>query len=318
MEIVVLDGYSVNPGDLSWDGLKALGDVVIYDRTSADQLLQRAEDADCILTNKVVVSADSIKKLPRLRYIGVLATGYNVVDVDYATERGITVTNIPAYSTDSVVQMTFAHILNITNQVARYSLLNREGRWSRSKDFCYWEKPLPELSGMRIGIIGMGNIGRKVASVALAFGMKVFAATSKQPEELSSGIVKMPFDDIISSCDIITLHCPLTASTLKMINKSTIGKMRDGAIVINTGRGGLVDEQDVADALALGKLGAYGADVLSQEPPSAGNPLLSAPNAFITPHIAWATKEARQRLTDIATDNIRAFIEGRPQNTVNR
>lgn len=318
MKIVVLDGYSVNPGDLSWEGLKALGDVVIYDRTSADQLLQRAEDADCILTNKVVVSADSMKKLPRLRYIGVLATGYNVVDVDSATERGITVTNIPAYSTDSVVQMTFAHILNITNQVARYSLLNREGRWSRSKDFCYWEKPLPELSGMRIGIIGMGNIGRKVASVALAFGMKVFAATSKQPEELPSGIVKMPFDDIISSCDIITLHCPLTASTLKMINKSAIGKMRDGAIVINTGRGGLVDEQDVADALSLGKLGAYGADVLSQEPPSAGNPLLSAPNAFITPHIAWATKEARQRLTDIATDNIRAFIEGRPQNTVNR
>lgn len=318
MKIVVLDGYSVNPGDLSWEGLKALGDVVIYDRTSADQLLQRAEDADCILTNKVVVSADSMKKLPRLRYIGVLATGYNVVDVDSATERGITVTNIPAYSTDSVVQMTFAHILNITNQVARYSLLNSEGRWSRSKDFCYWEKPLPELSGMRIGIIGMGNIGRKVASVALAFGMKVFAATSKQPEELPSGIVKMPFDDIISSCDIITLHCPLTASTLKMINKSAIGKMRDGAIVINTGRGGLVDEQDVADALSLGKLGAYGADVLSQEPPSAGNPLLSAPNAFITPHIAWATKEARQRLTDIATDNIRAFIEGRPQNTVNR
>lgn len=318
MKIVVLDGYSVNPGDLSWDGLKALGDVVIYDRTSADQLLQRAEDADCILTNKVVVSADSMKKLPRLRYIGVLATGYNVVDVDSATERGITVTNIPAYSTDSVVQMTFAHILNITNQVARYSLLNSEGRWSRSKDFCYWDKPLPELSGMRIGIIGMGNIGRKVASAALAFGMKVFAATSKQPEELPSGIVKMPFDDIISSCDIITLHCPLTASTLKMINKSNIGKMRDGAIVINTGRGGLVDEQDVADALALGKLGAYGADVLSQEPPSAGNPLLSAPNAFITPHIAWATKEARQRLTDIATDNIRAFIEGSPQNTVNR
>lgn len=317
MEIVVLDGYGMNPGDLSWDSIRELGNLTVYDRTEPNEVVERAKDADAVLTNKVVVSADIMARLPKLKYIGVLATGFNVVDTRAASERGIIVTNIPAYSTDSVVQMTFAHILNITNRVAHYASENRSGRWSRNADFCYWDTALPELSGLTLGIVGLGHIGKKVAHIARDFGMEVYAATSKNAADLPEGIQKTTFDGLLGVCDILTLHCPLTDNTFEMMNKSTIAKMRRGAVLVNTGRGQLVNEADVAEALESGQLGAYGADVMCQEPPAADNPLLRAKNAFITPHIAWATFDARERLMKIAVDNVKAFIGGTPVNVVN-
>ena len=233
-----------------------------------------------------------------------------------AAECGVTVTNIPAYSTDSVVQMTFAHILNITNRVAHYARLNREGRWSSNKDFCYWDTPLPELSGLTLGIVGLGNIGMKVANIARNFGMEVYADTSKNSASLPEGIQKTTFEGLLGVCDIITLHCPLNDKTRELVNAETIARMRHGAIIINTGRGPLVNEADVAEALKSGQLSAYGADVMCQEPPRKDNPLLSCSNAFITPHVAWATFDARQRLMRIAVDNVRAFIGGTPKNVV--
>lgn len=317
MKITVLDGYGMNPGDLSWKGLEELGDVTVYPRTSPDKVVERSRDAEILLTNKVVIGRETIAALPKLRYVGVLATGYNVVDVDAAREHGVTVTNVPAYSTDSVVQMTLSHILNITGRVAHYARLNREGRWSASPDFCYWDTPLTELSGKTIGIVGLGNIGMKVASMARCLGMDVFALTGKDSATLPDGIQKTTLDGLLGVSDVLTLHCPLTEKTRNMINAETIGRMKRGAILINTGRGPLVDEQAVADALVSGQLGGYGADVMCSEPPSADNPLFSAPNAFITPHIAWATLEARQRLMDTAVANVRMFIAGNPQNVVN-
>lgn len=317
MKITVLDGYGMNPGDLSWKGLEELGDVTVYPRTSPDKVVERSRDAEILLTNKVVIGRETIAALPKLRYVGVLATGYNVVDVDAAREHGVTVTNVPAYSTDSVVQMTLSHILNITGRVAHYARLNREGRWSASPDFCYWDTPLTELSGKTIGIVGLGNIGMKVASMARCLGMDVFALTGKDSATLPDGIQKTTLDGLLGVSDVLTLHCPLTEKTRNMINAETIGRMKHGAILINTGRGPLVDEQAVADALVSGQLGGYGADVMCSEPPSADNPLFSAPNAFITPHIAWATLEARQRLMDTAVANVRMFIAGNPQNVVN-
>ncbi len=317
MKIVVLDGYGLNPGDLSWDSLKALGDVVVYDRTAPEDIVERAKDAEAILTNKVVVSAEIIDKLPELKYIGVLATGYNVVDVEAARSRGVVVTNIPAYSTDSVVQMTFAHILNITNRVAHYAWENRKGKWSDSEDFCYWDTPLTELCGLTLGIVGLGNIGKKVARIARTFGMEVYAATSKSSASLPEGIQKTTFNGLLGVCDILTLHCPLTEDTRELVNKDTLNMMKHGSIIINTGRGPLVNENDVAEALKTGQLAAYGADVMCQEPPSKESPLLMAPNAFITPHIAWATLDARKRLMNICVDNVRAFIDGKPKNMVN-
>lgn len=237
MKIVVLDGYGLNPGDLSWDSLTELGELVVYDRTAPEDILKRAADAEVILTNKVVISADIIKELPNLKYVGVLATGYNVVDVEAARELGVVVTNIPAYSTDSVVQMTFAHILNITNRVAHYARENREGKWSGNKDFCYWDTPLPELSGLTLGIVGLGNIGMKVARIARMFGMEVYAATSKDSSSLPEGIQKTTFKGLLGVCDILSLHCPLTPATKELVNKETIGMMRRGSVVINTGRG---------------------------------------------------------------------------------
>lgn len=307
----------MNPGDLSWKGLEELGDVTVYPRTSPDKVVERSRDAEILLTNKVVIGRETIAALPKLRYVGVLATGYNVVDVDAAREHGVTVTNVPAYSTDSVVQMTLSHILNITGRVAHYARLNREGRWSASPDFCYWDTPLTELSGKTIGIVGLGNIGMKVASMARCLGMDVFALTGKDSATLPDGIQKTTLDGLLGVSDVLTLHCPLTEKTRNMINAETIGRMKHGAILINTGRGPLVDEQAVADALVSGQLGGYGADVMCSEPPSADNPLFSAPNAFITPHIAWATLEARQRLMDTAVANVRMFIAGNPQNVVN-
>lgn len=316
MKIIVLDGYAANPNDLSWEPLAQMGDLTVYDRTTPEEVEERAADAEIVLTNKVVLDARQLAKLPKLRYIGVLATGYNVVDIAEAKRRNIIVTNIPAYSTQSVAQMTFAHILNIVGQVGHYARLNRDGRWSENRDFCYWDTPLRELSGMTLGIVALGNIGMSVARIAIAFGMEVFALTSKEQTSLSEGLQKTSLDHLLAVSDILTLHCPLTESTREMINAKSISKMKKGAIIINTGRGPLVNEQEVADALQSGHLAAYGADVLSVEPPSSDNPLLHAPNAYITPHIAWATFEARTRLMDIATTNVRAFLDGKPIHSI--
>lgn len=317
MEIVVLDGYGLNPGDLSWEPFKEIGNVTVYDRTVSEDVIERSKDAEIILTNKVIISDDVICALPRLKYIGVLATGYNVVDIESASAHGIKVTNIPSYSTHSVVQMTFAHILNITNRVGHYADENSKGRWSANPDFCYWDTNLMELSGKTIGIVGLGNIGMEVAKVSTAFGMDVFAYTSKNSSKLPSFIQKDTLDGLFSLCDIITLHCPLNEKTREMINYQSLAKMKDGAILINTGRGPLVNEPDVADALNSGKLAGYGTDVLCTEPADSYNPLLKCKNAFITPHIAWATFEARTRLMEIAVSNVKAFIDGKPTNIVN-
>ena len=316
MKIVVLDGYAANPGDLSWEEMAKLGDLTVYDRTSPSELMERAKDAEVLLTNKVVLNSDTIKSLPKLKYIGVLATGYNVVDVKTANNQGIVVTNILAYSTESVAQMVFAHILNITQRVGHYAEENRDGRWSSNRDFCYWDTPLTELAGKTIGIVGLGNTGSATARIALAFGMKVKAFTSKEQSQLPSGIEKSSWGDIFSTADIVSLHCPLTDTTKEMVNRDRLSQMKPTAILINTGRGPLVNEQDLADALNEGVIYAAGVDVLSSEPPREDNPLLSARNCFITPHIAWATKEARIRLMDIATSNVAAFLAGHPKNTI--
>ena len=317
MKIVVLDSYGMNPGDLSWDALKELGEVTIYDRTSEEEVYQRCSDADIVLTNKVVFDADTIWKLPNLKYIGVLATGYNIVDTVAACDNDIVVTNVPAYSTDSVAQLTFAHILSIANRVEHYAIENRNGRWSNNPDFVYWDTPLIELTGKTLGIVGLGLIGMKVAKMALCFGMDVFAVTSKHRKDLPEGIQKTTLDGLLATSDILSLHCPLKRETREMINATTLAKMKHGAILINTGRGPLVNENDVAEALKSGQLGAYGTDVMCQEPPSADNPLFSAPNFYSTPPIAWATFEARQRLMKTVVDNVKAFIEGKPVNVVN-
>ena len=317
MKIVVLDGYGVNPGDLSWETLEALGDVEVYPRTAPEDVIDRCFNAEIILTNKVVINKQILVSLPRLKYIGVLATGYNVVDVDTASDLDIIVTNIPAYSTDSVVQMTFAHILTMTNRVEHYTQQNRNGRWSNNPDFVYWDTPLIELAGKTMGIVGLGNIGMKVAQLARCFGMEVYAFTSKASSLLPEGIQKTTFEGLLSVSDILSLHCPLNRSTREMINASSLAKMKEGALLINTGRGPLVNEEDVAEALRSGHLGGYGADVMCQEPPAEDNPLFSAPNAYITPHIAWATFEARKRLIAIAVGNVKAFIDGNPVNVVN-
>lgn len=317
MKIVVLDGYGVNPGDLSWETLEALGDVEVYPRTAPEDVIDRCFNAEIILTNKVVINKQILVSLPRLKYIGVLATGYNVVDVDTASDLDIIVTNIPAYSTDSVVQMTFAHILTMTNRVEHYTQQNRNGRWSNNPDFVYWDTPLIELAGKTMGIVGLGNIGMKVAQLARCFGMEVYAFTSKASSLLPEGIQKTTFEGLLSVSDILSLHCPLNRSTREMINASSLAKMKEGALLINNGRGPLVNEADVAEALRSGHLGGYGADVMCQEPPAEDNPLFSAPNAYITPHIAWATFEARKRLIAIAVGNVKAFIDGNPVNVVN-
>lgn len=316
MKIVVLDGYAANPDDLSWEPLKEFGELTVYDRTSAADLIKRAQDADMVLTNKCRLKEEELAQLPRLKYIGELATGYNNIDIEYAHRRGIVVSNIPSYSTDSVVQMTFAHIFNITNQVSHYAAEVRAGRWSRNADFCYWDTPLHELAGRTLGIVGLGHIGMRVAQVAHGLGMDVFAFTSKGKDQLPAGVQKTTLEGLMGFSDILTLHCPLSPDTYHLINEERLGMMREGSVLINTSRGALVDEKAVADALASGHLLAYGADVMSKEPPLADNPLLSQPHAYITPHIAWATLEARQRLMKIAVENVKAFVEGQPQNVI--
>ena len=309
MKIVILDGYTANPGDYSWKELNSFGEVEIYDRTSRDEVIERAKDADMVLTNKVVLKGETLAQLPQLKYIGILATGYNIIDVEETRARGIVVANVPAYSTDSVAQMTFAHVLNITNRIEHYADQNRKGQWSAAADFCYWDTPLSELAGKTFGIVGLGNIGQKVASIALSFGMRVIALTSKKAEEMPKGVEKADLEELLTQSDVLSLHCPLI--------ENTRAKMKRGAILVNTGRGPLVNEADVADALAEGRLAGYGSDVMSSEPPKADNPLLKQPNAFITPHIAWATAEARGRLMTTAIENAKAFIAGKPQNVVN-
>lgn len=318
MKIVELDGYGVNPGDLSWDAISKLGEFKLYDRTSQEDVVSRAKEAEVILINKVNITDEIMAQLPKLKYIGVLATGYNVVDIEAASRRGILVSNIPAYSTDSVAQMTFAHILNMVNRVEHYADLNRKGRWSNNPDFCYWDTPLMEISGKTIGILGLGSIGSKVARIAQDFGMDVYAFTSKSSSELPAGIQKTAIDGLLSVSDILTLHCPLTSETRELINKESLKKMKRGALLINTGRGQLVNEQDVAEALNTGQLGGYGADVMCEEPPLADNPLFAQPNAFITPHVAWATIEARTRLMNILEENLKSYIDGSPKNIVNK
>lgn len=318
MKIIVLDGYTLNPGDLSWDALRRLGDVTVYDRTAPAEVIARAAGAEIVLTNKTVIDRRTIESLPALRYIGVLATGYNVVDTAAARERGVAVTNIPSYSTASVAQLVFALLLAATNGVEHYTAANSAGRWSRNPDFCYWDTPLVELAGKTFGIVGFGHIGSKVAAIAAAFGMRAMALTSKPADRLPAGVAKaVDLGELLSSSDVVSLHCPLTPSTEHLINADTLAVMKPSAILINTGRGPLVDEQALADALNCGRLRAAGVDVLSCEPPSADNPLLHARNCYTTPHIGWATVEARTRLMDIAVANVADFLAGTPANVVN-
>lgn len=316
MNIVILDGYALNPGDLSYDCLRQFGQLTVYDRTAPEQLIERAADADAILTNKVVLGEQEFAQLPRLRYIGVQATGYNVVDVEAARRHGITVTNIPAYSTDSVAQMAMAHLLNITQGVGYHARENRAGRWGSNPDFCYWDNPLIELANKQMGIVGFGRTGSAVARLAQAFGMKVATYTSKSQEELPEGVKKLSLEELFASSDVVSLHCPLTPTTECLVNAERLALMKPTAILINTARGPIVDEQALADSLNSGALYAAGIDVLCEEPPRQDSPLLAALNCFVTPHIAWATLEARTRLLQICQDNLRAFIAGHPQNVV--
>jgi glycerate dehydrogenase len=316
MKIVVLDGYTLNQGERDWEELNELGEVAVHDRTEPDEVIRRAEGAEVVLTNKVVLDRSTIEHLPDLKYIGVLATGYNIIDLNAARERGIVVTNIPAYSTDSVVQMAFAHILNITLRVGHYAHEVHNGVWSAQPDFSYRDTPLIELKGKRIGLVGFGHIGQAMAKVALAFGMKVVVCPHKMDTKLPKEYEKAKLNDVFSTCDIVSLHCPLTPETKEMVNSFRLSLMKQGAILINTGRGGLIDEKALERALLSGKLLGAGLDVLSSEPPSPGNPLLKLKNCFITPHIAWATHEARERLMAQVVENLKAWMNGTPINNV--
>lgn len=317
MKIVVLDGYTLNPGDLTWKGLEALGECTIYDRSAPEDTIERASGAAIVLTNKTMMSADIIDRLDDLRYIGVLATGYNVVDVEAASACGIAVTNVPTYSTDSVAQMVFAHLLNLTQNVGGHGQTVRDGRWSSCQDFCYWDTPLIELAGLIMGIIGFGRIGRATARLATAFGMKVIAYDIARPQEVPEGCEMVSLDEVLQRADVISLHCPLTPATEKLINGERLAMMKKTAFLINTSRGALIDEQALAEALNSEQIAGAGLDVLSTEPPEEDNPLLAARNCHITPHIAWATLAARKRLLNVAVDNVRAYLAGKPQNVVN-
>lgn len=315
MNITVLDGFTLNPGDLSWKPLEELGNLTVYERTPKELVVERSLGSEVLFTNKTVITAEDIAVLPDLKYIGVFATGYNVVDVEAAAKAGVTVTNIPAYSTMSVAQHIFSLILAITNHTEYYAERNRDGAWTSCADFSYTDYPMPELDGKRLGIVGYGNIGHAVAKIASAFGMRVCVDSSK-PQSLIPEVEKMDRDSLFRECDIICLCCPLNADTRELINKDLLSKMKSSAILINTGRGGLVNEHDLAEALNFGRIYAAGLDVLSTEPPRPDNPLLKARNCFITQHIAWATKEARRRCLQIAVENLRAWIDGTPQNVV--
>ncbi len=317
MKIVVLDGHTENPGDLSWSGLEDLGDLKVYDRTlmDEDEIIRRIGDCEAVYTNKTPITENIIKSCPKMKFVGVLATGYNIIDVDAAGRYGVTVCNIPTYGTDAVAQYTFALILEVCHHVGAHSDSVHSGKWAMSVDFCYWDYPLIELNGKTLGIIGTGRIGMAVAKIAKAFGMNVIAYSRTQREN-SDGVKYVPLDTLFEKSHIISLHCPLTPETDGIISGENIEKMKDGVIIINTGRGQLIDENALASALKSGKVYAAAVDVVSKEPIEETNPLLLAPNCIITPHIAWASKESRQRLMDIAVDNLRQYIAGRPQNVV--
>ncbi len=317
MQIVVLDGYTLNPGDLSWDELKELGTCEIFDRSTPEEVVPRARDAQIVLVNKMELWREVIGQLPKLRYIGVLATGHNIVDGQAARQRGVPVTNVPTYGTQSVAQVVFAHLLNLTQRVGHHARTVAEGRWSGCEDFCYWDFPLVELAGLTMGIVGFGRIGRAAAELALAFGMKVLAYDPALPADLPQGVEIVDLDAIFRRSDVISLHCPLTPETQQLVDRDRLALMKPSALLINTSRGPLIDEGALAEALNSGGIAGAGLDVLSIEPPPADNPLLSAENCFVTPHIAWATRAARQRLLHTVVENVRAFLEGRPQNVVN-
>ena len=316
MKIVILDGFTTNGGDLSWNGISELGDLTVYDRTAPGEVIDRCHGAEAVLTNKVIITDEVMQALPQLKYIGVMATGYNVVDIDAARRRGIVVTNVPAYSTPSVAQMVFAHLLNITNQVALHDRQVHEGRWAGNQDFCFYSAPLIELAGKQMGIVGLGQTGSAVAKIALALGMRVMAFTSKPQESLPEGIIKGSLDEMFATSDVVSLHCPLTPDTKHIVNAARLATMKPSAIVINTGRGPLVNEQALAAALNNGTIAAAAVDVLSTEPPAADNPLLTARNCHITPHIAWASQAARARLIDTLTSNLKGYISGNVVNNV--
>lgn len=319
MKIVVLDGYTLNPGDLSWDGLSQIGELIVYDRTPAEKIIERIGDAQIVLTNKVLLTREILMQTPSVKYIGVIATGYNVVDITAAKELGMIVTNVPAYSTASVAQLVFALILELCHHVGEHNKVIHSGAWTNSIDFSFWNYPLIELSGKTLGIIGFGAIGQAVADIAVTFGMNVlFYNRSKNPELETDKVKCAQLEEVLSKSDFISLHCPLTEETKALINKNTISKMKDGAFLINTSRGGVLVEQDVAEALNTGKLAGAGVDVVSVEPIKEDNPLLKAKNCIITPHFAWATKEARIRLMDTLIKNIKAFIDNKPINVVNK
>lgn len=318
MKIVNLDGFTTNPGDLSWEGIEKLGDYIVYDRTSPDEIINRAKGADILIVNKTIIDRDILDALsPELKYIGLQSTGYNVVDCEYARKLGITVCNIPAYSTNTVAQLVFAFILQITNEVTLHSKAVKNGEWCECPDFCFWKKPLTELDGKTIGIVGFGSIGQRVALIAEAFGIRVIAYNPRPKDKGELNVSFVTIDELLRQSDIVTCHCPLTPETEGLINRENISKMKKSAIFINTSRGPVVDEQALADALNNNELQAAGLDVLKIEPARRDNPLLTAKNCYITPHIAWAAKETRARLLKILEDNIVAYLDGKPQNVVN-
>jgi len=316
MKLVVLDGYTLNPGDLSWDSFHAIGECQVFDRTAKEDLLARAQDATILLTNKTPLRRDTLVALPSLKYIGVLATGYDVVDLEQTRRQNIAVTNVPAYGTNSVAQMVFALILELCNRTEQHSDAVRWGAWTHNPDWCFWQTPLIEIHGKTLGIVGYGRIGKKVAQIALAFGMKVIITSTRRPSDLIPEVQWGTLDEVFAASDFVSLHCPLQPSTCGMINSPRIAQMKDGAFLINTSRGGLIVEEDLANALNSGMLAGAALDVLSTEPPPSSNPLLQAKNCIITPHIAWATREARARLMNIAAANLKAWLDSRPQNVV--
>lgn len=318
MKIVMLDAYTTNPGDLSWTQFGRLGELTVYDRTPCDKVIERAKDADIVITNKTPVTKEIIDCLPKLKFIALMSTGYNIVDYVYLKEKGIPVSNSPSYSTDAVAQLVMSFILELAMNVGLHSESVKKGEWSDCADFCYWKTPLTEISGKTLGIFGLGKIGRAVAERAKSFGMNIVAYAPRIHGDEPDYITLLPLDEMLSVSDVVSMHCPLTPETEGIVNNDFIDKMKDGAYFINTSRGTVVNETALAAALNSGKLGGAGLDVLSTEPPKKDNPLLTAKNCFITPHIAWASFETRKRLVSILYDNLDAFINGKPQNVINK
>jgi glycerate dehydrogenase len=318
MKLVVLDGYTLNPGDLSWEPLHRLAECTIFERTAEHDILMRARDASIVLTNKTPLRSATLAAMPACRYIGVLATGYDVVDLEQATRQNIVVTNVPAYGTNSVAQMVFTLLLELCNHAGLHSEAVRQGAWSRNPDWCFWQKPLVELAGKTIGIVGYGRIGRKVAEMAQAFDMKAIVTSAHRPANLPPGIAWGSLDEVFATADVVSLHCPLQTTTRGLVNAARIAQMKPGAFLINTSRGGLIVEEDLAQALRFGRLGAAALDVLTTEPPVASNPLIGVENCIITPHIAWATRESRARLLETTISNLEMWINGHPKNVVNQ